>query len=155
MADPEAPATELRMSIGELTEFMTAAFDRPLTWRIERSDLDGVRVRQPVQSSDLRPGGTVSGPTLMSLADGISYIAVLARIGPQALAVTTSMNINFMRRPRAVDVVADAMILKLGRTLALVEVTMYSDGGDPRDLERPVAHAVVTYSMALVGREGT
>jgi uncharacterized protein (TIGR00369 family) len=138
------------MGSAELHEFMAGAFDRPLTWQIERVDMDGVRVRQPVDGADLRPGGTVSGPTLMSLADGVAYIAILSRIGPAALAVTTNLNINFLRRPQPVDLVADARIIKLGRTLALCEVLMYSDGGDPADLERPVAQSVVTYSMALV-----
>ena len=138
------------MDATELHEFMAAAFDRPLSWVIERVDHDGVRVRQPVGSSDLRPGGTVSGPTLMALADGVAYIALLSRIGPAALAVTTNLNINFLRRPRPVDLVADARILKLGRTLALCDVLLYSDGGGPEDLERPVAQSVVTYSMALL-----
>jgi len=145
------------MDAGELHEFMSQAFDRPLSWSIERVEPDGVRVRQPVGGTDLRPGGTVSGPTLMALADGVAYIAILSRIGPAALAVTTNLNINFMRRPRPVDLVADARILKLGRTLALVDVLLYSDGGQPGDLERPVAQSVVTYSMALLERptEGT
>jgi uncharacterized protein (TIGR00369 family) len=138
------------MQADELHAFMVAAFDRPLSWTIERVDDDGVRVRQPVGGGDLRPGGTVSGPTLMALSDGVAYIAVLSRIGPEALAVTTNLNINFLRRPRPVDLVADARILKLGRTLALVDVLVYSDGGDPEDLERPVAQSVVTYSMALL-----
>jgi acyl-coenzyme A thioesterase PaaI-like protein len=86
----------------------------------------------------------------MALADGVAYIALLSRIGPAALAVTTNLNINFLRRPRPVDLVADARILKLGRTLALCDVLLYSDGGGPDDLERPVAQSVVTYSMALL-----
>lgn len=142
----------IRMDAAELHDFMAGAFDRPLTWQIERVDADGVRVRQPVERPDLRPGGTVSGPTLMSLADGVAYIAILSRIGPAALAVTTNLNINFLRRPQPVDLVADARILKLGRTLALCEVLLYSDAGEPDDLQRPVAQCVVTYSMALVDR---
>jgi uncharacterized protein (TIGR00369 family) len=138
------------MDAAELHAFMTDAFDRPLSWTIERVDADGVRVRQPVAGTDLRPGGTVSGPTLMGLADGVAYIAVLSHIGPAALAVTTNLNINFLRRPRPVDLVADARLLKLGRTLALVDVLIYADGGEPDDLERPVAQSVVTYSMALL-----
>ena len=138
------------MGAAELHEFMTSAFDRPLTWAIERVDADGVRVRQPVGGGDLRPGGTVSGPTLMALADGAAYITILSRIGPAALAVTTNLNINFLRRPRPADLVADASLIKLGRTLALCEVLLHSDGGDPDDLRRPVAQCVVTYSMALL-----
>ncbi len=144
----------IAMDAGELHEFMAGAFDRPLTWRIERVEPELVRVRQPVGGGDLRPGGTVSGPTLMGLADGVAYIAILSRIGPAALAVTTNLNINFLRRPQPVDLVADARLIKLGRTLALCEVLMYSDGGEPGDLDRPVAQAVVTYSMALLDAAG-
>ena len=148
-----AGRVEIVMDAPALHEFMVGAFDRPLTWRIERVDPDGVSVRQPVNGTDLRPGGTVSGPTLMALADGVAYITLLSRIGPAALAVTTNLNINFLRRPRPVDLVAEARIIKLGRTLALCDVQMYSDGGAPGDLDRPVAQATVTYSMALVHRD--
>jgi acyl-coenzyme A thioesterase PaaI-like protein len=70
------------------------------------------------------------------------YIALLAMIGPVALAVTTSLNINFLRKPVQADVIAQARLLKLGKRLAVGEVTMYSDGGT-----EPVAHATVTYSI--------
>ena len=145
------------MDAAELDEFMEQAFGYPMSWTIEHVGLDGVRVRQPTSEANRRPGGTVSGPTLMSLTDGVAYLALLSRIGPQALAVTSNLNINFLRRPRLVDVVAEGSLLKLGRTLALAEVTLYSDGGEPDDLERPVAHATVTYSLSLLagGPDGT
>jgi uncharacterized protein (TIGR00369 family) len=143
------------MDAGDLDAFMTEAFGRPLGWTIEKVDLDGLRVRQPTGDGDQRPGGTVSGPTLMSLADGVAYMAVLSRIGPAALAVTSNLNINFLRRPRLVDLVAEGSLLKLGRTLAVAEVSLYSDGGEPEDLERPVAHATITYSLALLDGAGS
>lgn len=139
----------LAMSADELLAFMDAAFERELTWRIESLDAGHVTVRQPTSGGDLRPGGTVSGPTLMGLADGAAYLMVLARIGPQALAVTSNLNINFLRRPRPGDLLARATLLKLGRTLALVEVAISSDGHPD-----PMAHAVVTYSLALVDGTG-
>jgi uncharacterized protein (TIGR00369 family) len=142
------------MDAGALGAFMNEAFGRPLGWTIEKVEVDKVRVRQPTSDADKRPGGTVSGPTLMSLADGVAYMAVLARIGPEALAVTSNLNINFLRRPRLVDLVADGSLLKLGRTLAVTEVSLYSDGGEPDDLERPVAHATITYSLALLDGDG-
>lgn len=83
----------------------------------------------------------------MTLADTAMYIAVLAMIGPVALAVTTNLNINFLRKPSQADVIAQARLLKLGKRLAVGDVTMYSDG----DAE-PVAHATVTYSIPS-GRE--
>jgi uncharacterized protein (TIGR00369 family) len=144
------------MDAAELAAFMDAAFGTTLGWTIEDVDGTGVRIRQPVDSGrDLRPGGTVSGPVLMGLADGAAYVAVLSRIGPQALAVTSNLNINFLRRPRPGDLVARATLLKVGRTLALVDVLLHCDTGGPDDLDRPVAQAVVTYSMALVDGAGT
>lgn len=138
------------MDAAALDEFMRAAFGRPLSWTIERVDLEGIRVRQPTGQGDSRPGGTVSGPTLMSLADGASYMVLLSRIGPAALAVTSNLTINFLRRPRLVDLVTEAKLLKLGRSLAVVDVLQYSDTGEPGALEKPVAQATVTYSLALV-----
>ncbi len=137
------------MDADALDQFMFEAFGRPLTWTIERVDLDGIRVRQPTGAGDSRPGGTVSGPTLMSMADGVAYMVVLSRIGPAALAVTSNLTINFLRRPRMVDLVTEARLLKLGRSLAVVDVMMYSDTGEPGALERPVAQATVTDSRAL------
>ena len=80
------------MDAEALEEFMTAAFAQPLSWTIERVDLSGIRVRQPTSTANSRPGGTVSGPTLMSLADGVAYMVLLSRIGPAALAVTSNLH---------------------------------------------------------------
>lgn len=90
----------------------------------------------------LRPGGTLSGPTLMTLADTAMYFLVLASVGPQALAVTSSLTINFLRRPPPADLHATARMLKLGARLAVGEV--HIAGGDPRVL---VAQASVTYAL--------
>lgn len=146
------------MDAAALDAFMADAFGRPMSWTIERVDPTGIRVRQPTGADDLRPGGTLSGPTLMSMADGVAYMTVLARIGPEALAVTSSLHIDFLRRPRPGDLVTDARLLKLGRTLAVTDVLMYSDTGDRpdgSDPPDPVAHATVTYSLALLGRDDT
>lgn len=142
----------LRMNARELDRFMFEAFGRPLSWTIERVGPDGIRVRQPTDAADSRPGGTVSGPTLMSMADGVAYMVVLSRLGPAALAVTSNLTINFLRRPRLVDLVTDARLLKLGSSLAVVDVLMYSDTGQPDAFDRPVAQATVTYSLALLDR---
>jgi acyl-coenzyme A thioesterase PaaI-like protein len=146
-----APDDDIRMDAAALERFMSEAFGHPMTWTIERVDATGVKVRQPTSSGDARPGGTVSGPTLMAIADGVAYMTLLSRIGPAALAVTSNLNINFLRRPRMVDLVAEGRLLKLGRTLAVTEVLLYSDDGGPERPDEPVAHAVVTYSMALLG----
>ncbi len=149
MGQPSESA-EIVMDAEALNAFMAEAFGQPLNWTIERVDSDGITVRQPTDVTNLRPGDTISGPTLMSMADGVAYMVVLSRIGPAALAVTSNLNINFLRRPRLVDLVTDAKLLKLGRSLGVVEVAMYSDTGEPDALTRPVAQATVTYSMALL-----
>jgi uncharacterized protein (TIGR00369 family) len=143
------------MDAEELVEFMSQHFPGPWTWPIERVDPDGLTVRRPTSEADLRPGGTISGPTLMTMADSAAYMVILSRIGPAALAVTTNLTVNFLRRAPLADLVAEARILKLGRTLATTEVLIHSDdptmrGGGPLDTGRPVAQATVTYSMALV-----
>lgn len=110
---------------------------------LESFDTDSVTIRRKVDTEDLRPGGTVSGPTMMSLADCAIYVAVLREIGLVALAVTTSLNFNFLRKPVAdKDILGVCRILKLGKTLAVGEVTIYSEGDD-----RPIAHSVGTYSI--------
>jgi uncharacterized protein (TIGR00369 family) len=135
----------LVMTAEELNEFLTAAFPgAPRSYRIESSDVDGVRMRVPYDQSQLRPGGTLSGPTMMSLADGAAWMATLARIGPVALAVTSSLSISFLRKPGPADLLAHARLLRLGRRQSVSEVTMWSDGGDPLE---PVAHATVTYAI--------
>lgn len=91
----------------------------------------------------LRPGGTVSGPAMFGLADVGAYVAVMAHVGKQALAVTTHCSIDFMRKPVAgVDVICEARVLKLGRALAVIDTLLYSEGAP-----EPVAHASLTYSI--------
>jgi uncharacterized protein (TIGR00369 family) len=96
----------------------------------------------PFRPEFLRPGGTISGPALMGLADVVTYYLVLAMIGPVELAVTTSLNINFMRKPLPGPVRAVARLLKLGKQLAIAEVHMTSVSSDAI-----VAQATVTYSI--------
>lgn len=100
------------------------------------------RLRVPFDAGMLRPGGTISGPTMMTLADATMYAVVLSAIGPQHLAVTTSFNINFLRKPGPSDLLAEGGLLKLGRRLAVIEVTLHSEGADDA-----VAHATGTYSI--------
>ena len=99
-------------------------------------------MRQAYQPQFIRPGGTISGPTMMALADFAMYVGVLASIGPVPLAVTTNLNINFLRKPEARDLIAECRLLKLGKRLAVGEVAIRSDGVD-----EPVAHVTSTYSI--------
>lgn len=104
---------------------------------------DMLEVRLNVAEQHLRPGGTVSGPTMFALADVAMYLAILSRIGPVALAVTTNCSIDFMRKPEAGRaLIAQARVLKLGRVLAVGDVLIRSDG-----LADPVARAGLTYAI--------
>jgi uncharacterized protein (TIGR00369 family) len=102
----------------------------------------GAQVRQEYREDFIRPGGTISGPTMMALADFAMYVAVLAAIGPVPLAVTTNLSINFLRRPGVADLLAEAKLMKLGKRLAVGEVAIRSAGG-----VELVAHATSTYSI--------
>ena len=113
---------------------------------IEVDAIDGVsaRLRSVYDERFLRPGGTVAGPIMMGLADAAMYALVLSRIGPVELAVTTELSINFLRKPAPGDVLAEARWLKLGKRLAVGEVTLWSAAGAP---DEAVAHATATYSI--------
>jgi len=102
----------------------------------------GCRVRRKFNPKSLRPGGTISGPTMMGLTDFAMYVAVLASIGPVPLAVTTNLNINFLRKPAQRDLIAEVRLIKLGKRLAVGDVQIYSEGEDEM-----VAHATSTYSI--------
>jgi len=132
-----------RMTADEIKAFMQEVFPQA-RMPIEVEELrDGfLRLRVPVTERYLRPGGTVSGPALMTIADTAMYYLVLGMIGPVALALTSNLNMNFLRAPKLADVIAEAEMLKLGKRLAVGQVTIYSDGSD-----EPVAHATVTYSI--------
>lgn len=127
-----------------LRSFLEAEFPQVAgQFGIDRLTEDGIVMRLLADGRHLRPGGTVSGPAMFSLADVAVYLAVLARIGPQALAVTTNASIDFMRKPVAgTDLICDCRLLKLGRVLAVGECLMRSDGD-----ARPVARASLTYSI--------
>lgn len=134
----------LKMDTDDLTAFMADHFPQVADdFSIESVSPSEITVRMHVGDKNLRPGGTVSGPSMFSLADVSIYLAILAMIGPEALAVTTNCSIDFMRKPEAgADLIAHARILKLGRALAVGDVLIYSDGGGS-----PVARAALTYSI--------
>lgn len=135
---------KLMMDESALNRFLDEDFTEvSRDFRVEAVTADGVRVRLRVGDKHLRPGGTVSGPSIFALADVAVYLAILARIGPVALAVTTSSHIDFMRKPAAgVDLIADCRLLKLGRVLAVGDVLIFSEGE-----AAPVARAAMTYSI--------
>lgn len=114
-------------------------------FEIEELWRGGCRLRQRYDQRVLRPGGTLSGATMMALGDFAMYLAVLSAIGWVPLAVTTNLTINFLRKPPARDLIAQARLLKLGRKLAVGEVAIHADG-----VEGMVAHVTSTYSIPPV-----
>ena len=131
------------MTAAELQAFMEREFPQATKdVRVEEVGEMTATVRVPFAKRHLRPGGTMSGPSMMLLADTGLYIALLAQIGPVGLAVTTNLNINFLRKPAPADLIGKARILKLGKLLATGDVTIYSQGVDA-----PVAHATLTYAI--------
>lgn len=110
--------------------------------RAEKIEAGRATFRLTYSDGMLRPGGTINGPAMMALADMTMYAVVMSEIGKETMAVTSNLNMNFLRRPGQRDLIAEGRILKLGRRLAYGEVTMYSDGNPD-----PVAHATVTYSV--------
>src|SRR5947208_14439160 len=122
------------MTVEELERFFLAEFPQVFHAEsglaIEAVWERGCRVRQAFRQRSVRPGGTISGPTMMALADFAMYVAVLAAIGPVGLAVTTSFNINFLRKPGRADLLAEAKLMKLGKRLAVGEVALMSAGSD-------------------------
>jgi len=134
------------MTVNELERFLAAEFPQAFHpasgLSIEAVWDGGGRVRQAYSEASVRPGGSISGPTMMALADVAMYVAVLASIGPVPLAVTTNLSINFLRKPGAADLLAEAKLMKLGKRLAVGEVAIRSAGG-----VELVAHATSTYSI--------
>jgi uncharacterized protein (TIGR00369 family) len=119
-------------------------------FRVEAVGPEGVTLRLAVAERHLRPGGTVSGPSIFALADVAMYLAILSRVGPVALAVTTNCSVDFLRKPAAGrDLLAEARILKLGRSLAVGDVMVRSEGAD-----EVVARAGLTYSLPPGTRPG-
>jgi uncharacterized protein (TIGR00369 family) len=132
------------MTLEEINHFLVEHFPQGIEYGVvEALFHQGARLRLTPLQAHLRPGGTVSGPVMMALADVTLYVAVLSEIGPVPLAVTTNLNINFLQRPKpGADLIAEARLLKLGRRLAVGEVTLHSEG-----MEMPVAHVTSTYSI--------
>jgi uncharacterized protein (TIGR00369 family) len=137
---------ELKMSAAEVGNFLEEVYPQMAgRFAVEELSAMQARVRLKVTDADLRPGGTVSGPSMFTLADCAFYIAVLGMIGKQAMTVTTNCSIDFMRKPAPGDLIAEVVLHKLGRVLAVGDVLMRSEG-----VEAPVARASVTYSIPPV-----
>jgi uncharacterized protein (TIGR00369 family) len=142
MAEMAAP----KLTRKELVDLLSAEFPEAThalgVHDVEEVWYGGCRVRRPFHDRALRPGGTISGPVMMALADFTMYVAVLSAIGWVPLAVTTSLNINFLKKPGRRDLLAEARLIKLGKRLVVGEVALRSEGDE--DL---VAHVTATYSV--------
>ena len=129
-------------SKSEIQAFLAAEFPQNKSL-IEHVGNKSATIKHHVTQADLRPGGTVSGPVMMMVADVALYVAILGEIGIVPLAVTTSLNINFLRKPSATaNIIGVCKLIKLGRTLAVGEVALYSEGSDD-----VIAHVVGTYAI--------
>lgn len=126
----------------EIADFLAAEFPQTKC-KIEAVGERSATLSHEVGIDELRPGGTVSGPALMSVADVAIYVAILGNIGIVPLTVTTSLSINFLRKPSAqARIIAECHLIKVGRTLIVGEVALYSEGSSDM-----VAHVVGTYSV--------
>ncbi len=135
---------DAKMTAQEMMEFLQQVFPQVRDdFAIEHMDGETVTMRLKTAERHLRPGGTVSGPSMFALADVTAYVATMAPLGRVALAVTTGCSMDFMRKPAAgVDLIAKGRLLKLGRALTVTDVLIYSEGSD-----KPVARASLTYSI--------
>ena len=140
MAAPKLPRKELE---ARLSAEFPEMFSPDSGYAIEDLWHGGAIVRRHYHPRSLRPGGTVSGPSIMALADFTMYVAVLSAIGWVPLAVTTNFNINFLRKPAPRDLLAEARLIKLGKRLAVGDIAIRSDGAGAS----LVAHATATYSL--------
>ncbi len=131
------------LSVAEVRDFLVGHFPQVSDdYEVVSVGPMRARIRMKPEDRHLRPGGTISGPTMFSLADCAVYLAIIAHVGPEALAVTTGASIDFMRKPEAgVALVADVILLKLGRALVVGDVAIRSEGSDAL-----VARATLTYS---------
>jgi uncharacterized protein (TIGR00369 family) len=134
------------MTAQEVSAFLDREFPQVhhggRTFHIEAIGPMSARMRMDYHERHIRPGGTLSGPAMMTLADLALYVAILGQIGPVALAVTTNLSFNFMRKPAQRALIGECRLLKLGRRLAVGEVTIRSDGED-----EIVCHATGTYAI--------
>ena len=131
------------MSKVDLENFLEKEFPQVSNnFKILNTKPNSLSMLMHISDEHLRPGGTVSGPTMFLLADVSFYLATLSMIGPKSLTVTTNCSINFLRKPNISDLISETRVLKIGKTLSVGDVLIYSNG-----IKEPVAHASLTYSI--------
>ena len=133
----------LLMKKNDLENFLKVEFPQvSKNFKILETKPNYLSMLMHISNEHLRPGGTVSGPTMFLLADVSFYLATLSMVGPKSLTVTTNCSINFIRKPAVSDLISEARVLKIGKTLSVGDVLIYS-----KDVEDPVAHATLTYAI--------
>ena len=134
---------KLLMSKLDIEKFLKKEFPQ-VSKKIEIINLNpgSISVLMHINNEHLRPGGTVSGPTMFLLADVSFYLATLSLIGPKGLTVTTNCSINFLKKPTHANLISESRVLKIGKTLSVGDVLIYSEG-----VKEPVAHASLTYAI--------
>lgn len=145
IVEPVTGKAGLKMDAEALNAFLRRAFpdgDPAQMPRVTHVSPGVALLSAPTSARSLRPGGVISGPTLMSLADTAAYALILAHIGEVAMAVTTSLNINFLRACKPGELIAEATMLKLGRRIATCEVLMWTEGRDRAAAKATVAYAI-------------
>ena len=131
------------MSKIDLENFLEKEFPQVSNnFKILNTKPNSLSMLMHISDEHLRPGGTISGPTMFLLADVSFYLATLSMIGPKSLTVTTNCSINFLRKPNISDLISETRVLKIGKTLSVGDVLIYSN-----DIKEPVAHASLTYSI--------
>tara|TARA_E500000178_G_C16920811_1_gene707146 strand:- start:126 stop:542 length:417 start_codon:yes stop_codon:yes gene_type:complete len=131
------------MSKVDLENFLEKEFPQVSSnFKILNTKPNSLSMLMHISDEHLRPGGTVSGPTMFLLADVSFYLATLSIIGPKSLTVTTNCSINFLRKPNISDLISETRVLKIGKTLSVGDVLIYSES-----IKEPVAHASLTYSI--------
>lgn len=137
------PAAPLLMTAEEVTAFVVAHFPQSEGMaKLVHLEPGRLVCRRFVTQANLRPGGTVSGPTMMALADTAAYFLVLVSVGPVELAVTSQLSIQFLRKPKPADLLATAELLRLSKRQMVCTIVIHSDGDD-----EPVAHVTATYAI--------
>ena len=143
---PRMPVHKPALTLSEMNAFLEDVFPEVMgqgaNMVVEEVGYGTCRIRLKFRPKQLRPGGTISGPTMMLLADFAAYVAVLSALGKVPLAVTTNLNINFLKKPKARDLIAECRLFKIGKRLCVGEAQIISDGE-----EELVAHATATYSV--------
>ena len=131
-----------KLSVEDANAFLKSAFDRDVDAGVIIMEDGRAVVRLEAGKEHLRPGGFISGPTQMALADRAAYMVVMTKLGVVPMTVTSNLNINFLRPCIGDVVIADGRLMKIGRTLAVIEVDVRAEGSD-----KTASHAVVTYAL--------